>query len=301
MPFFTWKTAGIYHHYYCCCAYCYVMQSRQLWNLCFNYGIYESYDNCQTWDAKLYHSSVEQFFPTFLLSIFKVFVSFRIRIEQVLLKSNVLSEVQRSMVDGGMRVEDLPVDPGLRSGSASPHLGQPRPTTEHPENIREAFFGTGGPAGLWHFMYRSIFLDQYVSSEFSSPINTAKQQKRWKCKFNLHCLKVTFPVSSPLDFVLPICRLYRAYQKLYSSMHDKVIGPHRTQFRRDENYGNVIAAFFFNMFNEYFMAEIFSIKYDYMKPVLSFYGSDFYLLCHSSSLLGYTGFWALRGIWSSCR
>ncbi|XP_019165031.1 PREDICTED: protein SAND isoform X2 [Ipomoea nil] len=132
----------------------------------------------------------------------------RIRIEQVLLKSNVLSEVQRSMVDGGMRVEDLPVDPGIRSGSVSPHLGQPRPTTGHTENIRDAFFGTGGPAGLWHFMYRSIFLDQYVSSEFSSPITTSKQQKR----------------------------LYRAYQKLYSSMHDKEIGPHRTQFRRDQNY-----------------------------------------------------------------
>lgn len=33
------------------------------------------------------------------------------------------------------------------------------------------------------------------------------------------------------------CRLYRAYQKLYASMHDSGIGPHKTQFRRDENYG----------------------------------------------------------------
>ncbi|GAB4825425.1 Vacuolar fusion protein mon1 [Ancistrocladus abbreviatus] len=127
----------------------------------------------------------------------------RIRIEAVLLKSHVLSEVQRSLFDGGMRVEDLPLDLSPRSGSASPHLGQPSP-----ETFREANFGIGGPAGLWHFMYRSIYLDQYVSSEFSSAINTPQQQKR----------------------------LYRAYQKLYASMHARGIGPHKTQFRRDENY-----------------------------------------------------------------
>lgn len=129
----------------------------------------------------------------------------RIRIEMVLLKSNVLSEVQRSMLDGGMHVEDLPTDPLPRSGSLSPHLGQPR---DSPEGFKESFIGIGGPAGLWHFIYRSIFLDQYVSSEFSPPINSARQQKR----------------------------LYRAYQKLYASMHDRGIGPHKTQFRRDENY-----------------------------------------------------------------
>ncbi|XP_048234031.1 vacuolar fusion protein MON1 homolog [Ricinus communis] len=132
----------------------------------------------------------------------------RIRIETVLLKSNVLSEVQRSMLDGGMRVEDLPGDPLPRSGTASPHLGQYKLPTDSPERFRESYVGIGGPAGLWHFMYRSIYLDQYVSSEFSSPINSPQQQKR----------------------------LYRAYQKLYTSMHDKANGPHKTQFRRDENY-----------------------------------------------------------------
>lgn len=127
----------------------------------------------------------------------------RIRIEAVLLESNVLNEVQRSMLDGGMHVEDLTVDPSSQSGSASPHLGQ-----YSPERFREAYTGAGGPCGLWHFMYRSVYLDQYVSSEFSSPINTPQQQKR----------------------------LYRAYQKIYASMHDKGFGPHKTQFRRDENY-----------------------------------------------------------------
>ncbi|OVA03546.1 Vacuolar fusion protein MON1 [Macleaya cordata] len=132
----------------------------------------------------------------------------RIRIETVLVKSNVLSEVQRSMLDGGLHVEDLPIDPSLRSLSLSPHLGQERLTTDSLERFIEVDHGIGGPAGLWHFIYRSIYLDQYVSSEFSSPINSSRQQKR----------------------------LYRAYQKVYASMHDGGTGPHKTQFRRDENY-----------------------------------------------------------------
>lgn len=131
----------------------------------------------------------------------------RICIEQVLLRSNVLSEVQRSMLEGGMRVEDLPVDPLPRS--SMPHrLSQQRLLTESPQIFSESIVGIGGPTGLWHFIYRSIYLDQYVSSDFSPPISSPQQQKR----------------------------LYRAYQKLYSSMHDKGLGPHKTQFRRDENY-----------------------------------------------------------------
>lgn len=42
------------------------------------------------------------------------------------------------------------------------------------------------------------------------------------------------------------CRLYRAYQKLYASMHDKGNGPHKTQFRRDDNYGKMCYIFYFN-------------------------------------------------------
>ncbi|XP_009784864.1 vacuolar fusion protein MON1 homolog isoform X1 [Nicotiana sylvestris] len=132
----------------------------------------------------------------------------RIRVENVLLKSNVLGEIQRSMVDGGMRIEDLPDDRGSRSGAVSPHLGQPGHATYSSERFDEAFLGVGGPAGLWHFIYRSIYLDQYVSSEFSSPINSRRQQKR----------------------------LYRSYQKIYASMHEEGIGPHKTLFKRDDNY-----------------------------------------------------------------
>ncbi|KAI4373530.1 hypothetical protein MLD38_011649 [Melastoma candidum] len=134
----------------------------------------------------------------------------RLRVEMVLLRSNVLSEIQRSLLDGGMHVEDLPIDPVPRSMSLLSQLSYQRiaTPTESQESLREAFTGTGGPAGLWHFIYRSIYLDQYVASEFSPPINTPRQQKR----------------------------LYRAYQKIYASMHDKGVGPHKTQFRRDENY-----------------------------------------------------------------
>ncbi|XP_075519917.1 vacuolar fusion protein MON1 homolog [Primulina tabacum] len=132
----------------------------------------------------------------------------RIRVESVLLKSNLLSEVQRSLADGGMHVEDLLIEPTSRAGATSPHLGNPRSATDSPGRTTESSVGLGGPAGLWHFIYRSIYLDQYVSSEFSSPINSLRQQKR----------------------------LYRAYQRIYASMHDKEVGPHKTQFRRDENY-----------------------------------------------------------------
>lgn len=102
----------------------------------------------------------------------------RIRIEAVLLKSQVLSEVQKSMLDGGMRVEDLPVDPLPRSGSISQHFAQQRLPTESYERPRVSNVAIGGPTGLWHFIYRSIFLDQFVSSEFSAPISSPKQQKR---------------------------------------------------------------------------------------------------------------------------
>ncbi|KAK4792809.1 hypothetical protein SAY86_023244 [Trapa natans] len=132
----------------------------------------------------------------------------RVRIEMVLLKSNVLSEVQRSLVDGGMHVEDLPIDPVPRSRSLFPHLGHLNPHTDSQQSLKGAHAGIGGPAGLWHFIYRSIFLDQYVSSEFSPPICTPRQQKR----------------------------LYRTYQKMYASMHNEGNQPHKTQFRRDENY-----------------------------------------------------------------
>lgn len=115
----------------------------------------------------------------------------RVQIENVLVKSNVLSEIQRSMLEGGLHVENVPVDSSNKGSQ---------------ERAKQV--GIGGPAGLWHFIYRSIYLDQYVCSEFSPPINNIKQQKR----------------------------LYRAYQKLYISMHDRETGPHKTQFRKDDNY-----------------------------------------------------------------
>ncbi|KAH9326275.1 hypothetical protein KI387_006453, partial [Taxus chinensis] len=134
----------------------------------------------------------------------------RIRIENVLVKSKVLSEVQRSVLDGGLRVEDLPGDNTLPSGSVSSRLGQDKTldidgclTKTERKNT-----GIGGPAGLWHFMYRSNYLDQYVASEYLPPIKSHNTQKR----------------------------LFRAYQNLYATMHYKDIGPHKMQYRKDENY-----------------------------------------------------------------
>ncbi|GKC58468.1 vacuolar fusion protein MON1, partial [Tanacetum coccineum] len=101
----------------------------------------------------------------------------RILIEKVLLKSNVLIEVQRSLLKGGMHVEDLPVYPSTRSGSLF-DLNDPRLATEPQERLHESILGVGGPGGLWHFIYRSMYFDQYVSSEFSSPISDHRQQKR---------------------------------------------------------------------------------------------------------------------------
>ena len=88
----------------------------------------------------------------------------RARIQDVLLKSNVLLEVQRSLHDNVLRVEDVPID--LSSQSTSP----PAESSE---------VAIGGPAGLWHFIYKSVYLDQYVSSEFALPIKNPKEQKRY--------------------------------------------------------------------------------------------------------------------------
>ncbi|GJN16588.1 hypothetical protein PR202_gb03591 [Eleusine coracana subsp. coracana] len=130
----------------------------------------------------------------------------RARIQNVLLKSNVLIEVQRSLRESALHVEDLPTDPSPRSEPQPSVSSQDRSSRSLPSEM-----AIGGPAGLWHFIYKSIYLDQYVSSEFLSPISNPKQQKR----------------------------LYKAYKRLYASMHDKATGPHKTQFRRDEDYGKL--------------------------------------------------------------
>ncbi|TVU37070.1 hypothetical protein EJB05_19037 [Eragrostis curvula] len=126
----------------------------------------------------------------------------RARIQNVLLKSNVLIEVQRSLHESALHVEDLPTDPSRLEPQPSESSQDMSSQSLPPEMV------IGGPAGLWHFIYKSVYLDQYVSSEFPSAISNLKQQKR----------------------------VYKAYKRLYASMHDKATGPHKTQFRRDEDY-----------------------------------------------------------------
>lgn len=127
----------------------------------------------------------------------------RAHIQNALLKSNVLIEVQRSLHENALRVEDLPTNPSSQSASPPPESSQ-----DISSQSLSSEMAIGGPGGLWHFIYKSIYLDQFVSSEFPSPISNKKQKKG----------------------------LYKAYQKLYASMHDKATGPHKTQFRRDEDY-----------------------------------------------------------------
>ncbi|GLJ33553.1 hypothetical protein SUGI_0674710 [Cryptomeria japonica] len=129
----------------------------------------------------------------------------RIRVESVLNKSNMLSEVKRSMLNTGLCVEDLPSDPVLNSAR-----GHQVHDNRHELSAaaKHHTAGFGGPGGLWHFMYKSIYLDQYVASEFSLPLKGHRAQKS----------------------------LLRAYENLYASMHTGALGPYKMQYRRDENY-----------------------------------------------------------------
>ncbi|CAM6122463.1 unnamed protein product [Calypogeia fissa] len=125
----------------------------------------------------------------------------RARIEIVLKESEVLRAVNISLLRGGLRVESLPEEgpssaEGAQTGAVSNAGGEP-------------VSGIGGPAGLWHFIYISTYLDQYVASEFSPPLHSRVAQKR----------------------------LYRAYKKLHASMHENgAAGPHKMQYRKDENH-----------------------------------------------------------------
>jgi len=151
------------------------------------------------------HSCQEHTYVTLLTTRSDAFYDLkdsRARIQNVMLKSNVLTEVQRSLHESALHVEDLPIDPSSQSAS------QPQSSRDMSSQSLSSEMAIGGPAGLWHFIYKSVYLDQYVSSEFPSSISNRKQQKR----------------------------LYEAYQKFYASMHDKATGPHKTQFRRDEDY-----------------------------------------------------------------
>ncbi|OAE30551.1 hypothetical protein AXG93_4877s1020 [Marchantia polymorpha subsp. ruderalis] len=133
----------------------------------------------------------------------------RAQIEIALRESDVLREVNNSISRGGLRIEDLPDSEDL----VPPEGVSSREDRSSGDGASTSAFnsvpGAGGAAGLWHFIYRSTYLDQFVASEFSPPLNTRSAQKR----------------------------LYRAFQKLHASMHDtEASGPHKMQYRRDENH-----------------------------------------------------------------
>lgn len=134
----------------------------------------------------------------------------RARVESFLMETHVLRDISNSVARGGLRVEDLPGDVfyGSLARSKQPGNSGDNKTSESPAAATKQRPGVGGAAGLWHFIYRSVYLDQYVASEFSPPLHTKPSQKR----------------------------LFRAYQRLYASMHGAPAGPHQMQYRRDENH-----------------------------------------------------------------
>ncbi|MCO5597041.1 hypothetical protein L7F22_051115 [Adiantum nelumboides] len=135
----------------------------------------------------------------------------RARIESFLMETHVLRDISNSVARGGLRVEDLPGGDGIygsvpRSKRVG-NMGDANMSNSSTLGAKERP-GVGGAAGLWHFIYRSVYLDQYVASEFSPPIQMPQAQKR----------------------------LFRAYERLYASMHGAPGGSHQMQYRRDENH-----------------------------------------------------------------
>lgn len=107
------------------------------------------------------------------------------------------------MLQGGLRVENLPAagESSVEGAHSGMHIV--------PNTGKESVLGVGGPAGLWHFIYLSIYLDQYVASEFSPPLHTRAARKR----------------------------LYRAYNKLHASVHaNGAAGAHKMQYRKDDSH-----------------------------------------------------------------
>ena len=96
----------------------------------------------------------------------------------------MLAEVTNAVRRGGLRVEHLletkESHPALDSKTNS-IFGSDGDHELHGSGAvtRQGVTGTGGPAGLWHFIYRSSFLDQYVTSEFSPPLHIPSAQKRY--------------------------------------------------------------------------------------------------------------------------
>ncbi|KAH7286199.1 hypothetical protein KP509_33G062800 [Ceratopteris richardii] len=129
----------------------------------------------------------------------------RARIEGFLMETHVLRDISNSVARGGLRVEELPGgDVSYTSAPRSRRMGDTKDSTI----TVKLKAGVGGTAGLWHFIYRCVYLDQYVASEFSSPLETPQAKKR----------------------------LFRAYQSLYASIHGAPTGAHQMQYRRDGNF-----------------------------------------------------------------
>ncbi|GAQ89926.1 hypothetical protein KFL_005780040 [Klebsormidium nitens] len=167
----------------------------------------------------------------------------RAHIEQSLRITGVFREVAAAVTRGGLRVEEVPSAsaaaqrrlaagtetgegigslPSSRSSiTASNHTLRQKQTASGdastsgrwgPGRSRDEGLsaGLGGPAGIWHFLYRHTAVDQYLASEYSPPLETRAAQKR----------------------------VFQTYQRLLASMQGDGAksGPHRMQYRRDSEF-----------------------------------------------------------------
>ncbi|KAH7437846.1 hypothetical protein KP509_05G092100 [Ceratopteris richardii] len=129
------------------------------------------------------------------------------KVESFLTESHVLHDISNSVARGGLRIDDLPGGDVLYGSLPVSRVMGDAKESHSISSIKQRT-GVGGAAGLWHFIYRSAYLNQYIASEFLSPLETPQAQKR----------------------------LFRAYQSLYVSIHGAPTGPHQMKYRRDENF-----------------------------------------------------------------
>eukprot|EP00850_Spirogloea_muscicola_P018907 SM000178S03472 [mRNA] locus=s178:197869:201451:- [translate_table: standard] len=183
----------------------------------------------------------------------------RLKIEQTLQDLGALKEISASVARGGLRVEDLPmerrdqagasassIDWSIYGGSdwsyarspqayAGPYMGpymlrsrsmygkeqgdaggtsRPEELADGPESVERVNGEQGdrklgaGPSGLYHFLYRSTRCNQHVVSAYPQILSSRGAQK---------CL-------------------FRSYQRLTISMQGQGGGPHKMQYRCNDEH-----------------------------------------------------------------
>lgn len=92
----------------------------------------------------------------------------RTRIEVTLQDMNILRDIRLSALHGGLRVDELPT---------CGHI-QEKPKYRTRGAGSSGLLSEEDGTGLYHFLYRSNYLDQFVSSEYSPILDSEADQKR---------------------------------------------------------------------------------------------------------------------------